>query len=283
MISKEKLRPHAEALSEDITIMCGKVIAKGMLGILEHCVEMQDRIAELERQIAELQKENEALRLVNKIRLGTRADCGRCAELEQQLAASADKTAATVQPVAWSGRTIELKTDAAVFQDVIDNRKPFEIRFNDRKFQIGDDLVLLETRHSGAEMAAGLPLVFTGRQVKKRIGYILKGPIYGLAEGWVIAAFAAPQPQAAQSEDSRELEILRAERDHARTMYENAIGILSGIYALLYPPTVKAEDGKTYAFRSPHLHEQMQALSDRIRAIPDEIAALAQAGKEGAQ
>jgi hypothetical protein len=54
MKTKEELRPHAEALAEDMTKLCGSVIAKGLLGILEVCVEQKDRIAELERQVAKL-------------------------------------------------------------------------------------------------------------------------------------------------------------------------------------------------------------------------------------
>jgi hypothetical protein len=37
---------------------------------------------------------------------------------------------------------------------------------------------------------------------------------------------------------------------------------------------VKLEDGRVFAFNSPDAHEQMQGLSDRIRAIPDEIASV---------
>lgn len=66
-------------------------------------------------------------------------------------------------------------------------------------------------------------------------------------------------------------EVYRNERDHARMHYENTVKILMGIHNLLYPPTFKQGD-KTSFFNSPHVHEQMQALSDAIRAIPDELA-----------
>lgn len=77
-----------------------------------------------------------------------------------------------------------LKTDPAVFQDVLDGKKTFEIRFNDRGYQVGDLVVLKETKFTGQQMKSGEPLVYTGREIQKRISYFLSG--YGLHEGWVI-------------------------------------------------------------------------------------------------
>lgn len=108
-----------------------------------------------------------------------------------------------VELVEWSGRTIELKTDPQVYDDVEAGKKPFELRLDDRGYQVGDDLLLKQTQHTGAEMKAGAPLVFTGKETRRRIGYILRGPIYGLAEGWVIAAFAAPPPTMVAAPDGQ--------------------------------------------------------------------------------
>ncbi len=83
-----------------------------------------------------------------------------------------------------------LKTDHAVFQDVIAGRKTFEIRKDDRGFQVGDTLDLLETVHTGAEMTAGAPLEYTGGQSWVTVKHILRGPVYGLADGWVIMSIA---------------------------------------------------------------------------------------------
>lgn len=77
-----------------------------------------------------------------------------------------------------------LKTDPAVFQDVLDGSKTFEIRFNDRGYQIDDLIVLKETKFTGQQMKSGQPLVYTGREIQKRISYVLSG--YGLQEDWVI-------------------------------------------------------------------------------------------------
>jgi hypothetical protein len=80
----------------------------------------------------------------------------------------------------------ELKTDPEVFDAVNLGAKTFEIRFDDRNFQVGDDLILRETFYTGEEMKAGKPLTFTGRQYEFHVSYILHGPAYGLKEGWVI-------------------------------------------------------------------------------------------------
>lgn len=72
----------------------------------------------------------------------------------------------------------------------------------------------------------------------------------------------------------RAAEIYTAERNHAKECYDKAIRVLTGIHALLYPPRTTDNDGRTWAFHSPMVHEQMQELSDRIRALPDEIAAI---------
>ena len=71
-------------------------------------------------------------------------------------------------------------------------------------------------------------------------------------------------------------EVLRAERDHTRACLDNAVKLLAGIHALLYPAPVTMDDGRTMVFRpkDPDPHEVLQALSDRIRALPDALANL---------
>ena len=75
----------------------------------------------------------------------------------------------------------------------------------------------------------------------------------------------------------REAEVLRAERDRARAGAESAARLLAGIYSLLYPAPVILEDGRQMAFRPKSLdpHEVLQELSDRIRALPDEMEKIA--------
>lgn len=69
------------------------------------------------------------------------------------------------------------------------------------------------------------------------------------------------------------IERLRAERDYARARLDSAVALLVGIHALLYPPPITVADGRTMVFRpiDPDPHKVLQELSDRIRALPDEI------------
>lgn len=83
-------------------------------------------------------------------------------------------------------KTHELKTDSHVFGAVARGDKTFEIRLNDRDYEVGDVLILKETEHGGNQMKQGAPLIYTGSEHECVVTYILAGPIYGLAEGWVI-------------------------------------------------------------------------------------------------
>lgn len=63
----------------------------------------------------------------------------------------------------WTdNKTHELKTDNEMFEAVYSGFKGYEIRFDDRGYQVGDWLHLKETEFTGEEMKAGKPLVFTG-------------------------------------------------------------------------------------------------------------------------
>jgi hypothetical protein len=79
-----------------------------------------------------------------------------------------------------------LKTDHQVFQYTLLGLQTFQIREDDRNFIPGDELHLKETRYTGQEMAYGAHLEYTGNETFVRITHIMRGPIYGLDEGWVI-------------------------------------------------------------------------------------------------
>ena len=74
-----------------------------------------------------------------------------------------------------------------------------------------------------------------------------------------------------------EVAVLKAENAHARDCLNSATTLLIGIHSLMYPPEITTADGRVMVFRPKSIdpHEILQGLSDRIRALPDELAALA--------
>lgn len=72
-------------------------------------------------------------------------------------------------------RVHELKTYPQYFQQSIDGNKPFEIRLNDRNFQVGDIVILKEWDN----------IRYSGRKLRGTIQYILGGSFIGLSEGYV--------------------------------------------------------------------------------------------------
>lgn len=84
----------------------------------------------------------------------------------------------------------DLKTDPEVFDAVARGEKTFEIRKDDRGFQVGDTLILRRTRYTGKQMHFGDPLEYTGEKEVRRVTHLLRGPLYGLAEGWVILSIS---------------------------------------------------------------------------------------------
>jgi hypothetical protein len=69
-----------------------------------------------------------------------------------------------------------------------------------------------------------------------------------------------------------EVEVLRAKLEASDASVQIAVKLLSGIHALLYPAPLTLANGSQAVFRPGNPHEFMQELSDRIRALPDEMA-----------
>jgi hypothetical protein len=83
--------------------------------------------------------------------------------------------------------THDLKCVEPYFQHVLDGDKTFELRNNDRGFQKGDVLHLLETRSGRYE---------TGREMWLRVTYVLGGP--WMAHGNVALGFHRMDPPMAE-------------------------------------------------------------------------------------
>ena len=72
----------------------------------------------------------------------------------------------------------ELKVWTEYFEDIFTGKKKFDLRFNDRPYQIGDSLRLMEYNN--------IENMYTGRECVREINYILSDTKFGLKEGWII-------------------------------------------------------------------------------------------------
>lgn len=98
----------------------------------------------------------------------------------------------------------ELKTDPEVFDAVAAGVKTFEIRRNDRDYQPGDGLLLRRTRNTGWAMKnTRAPLEYTGEELRVSVTYVLRGPVYGLDDGWAILSIAAAGVDVPAKENDR--------------------------------------------------------------------------------
>ncbi|WP_294174120.1 DUF3850 domain-containing protein [uncultured Clostridium sp.] len=93
----------------------------------------------------------------------------------------------------------ELKIFPQFFEKVLDGSKTFELRKDDRGFEVGDILILKEFRQGLIDCTQGEPIVleekgYTGRAIEKEISYIFKGgyPGMGLRKGFSILALKDP-------------------------------------------------------------------------------------------
>lgn len=97
-------------------------------------------------------------------------------------------------------KTHDLKAWPEFFQPTLWGFKNFELRFDGRGYKECDHLVLREfepcknCKGTGLSPAYKMPCkgckggkgTYTGRVLSRQVNYILRGPQFGLAEGWVI-------------------------------------------------------------------------------------------------
>lgn len=81
-----------------------------------------------------------------------------------------------------------MKCWPSVFEGLLSGEKTFEIRLNDRGYQVGDVLYQREWSASYG---------YTGREVRHRVAYVLAGGAFGLAQGHVAMSLAPLAPPSA--------------------------------------------------------------------------------------
>ena len=75
-------------------------------------------------------------------------------------------------------KTHEIKTWSEYFDDIINGKKTFEVRLNDRDYKVGDKLILREWNNVIGE--------YTGREHDVKVIYILEGGNFGVQAGYVV-------------------------------------------------------------------------------------------------
>lgn len=117
-----------------------------------------------------------------------------------------------VAPSVSGPKVHALKTLNPFFSDVLEGRKNFEVRKNDRDFKVGDVLCLQETTTTqeipslymtgfgclnqvpGITVLPQTKTVYTGREMYKKITYILEGGAFGLSAGFVVLGLEPIDP-----------------------------------------------------------------------------------------
>lgn len=79
----------------------------------------------------------------------------------------------------------KLKTLPEFFQAVYEERKPFEVRWNDRDFKVGDELMLEEFDPAEDYDDTGRGH-YTGSVCLRKVTYILEGGQFGVEPGYVV-------------------------------------------------------------------------------------------------
>lgn len=75
-------------------------------------------------------------------------------------------------------RTHRLKTWQQFMMDVATGKKPFEVRLDDRSYQVEDKLLLLGWDNNKKE--------YTGQEIEAEVTYILTGGQFGIEQGFVV-------------------------------------------------------------------------------------------------
>lgn len=99
----------------------------------------------------------------------------------------------------------ELKTWPEMFQAISSGEKPFEVRRDDRGFEVGDWLRLREFEDVAQR--------YTGRELRRRISYVLPGGQFGLAPEFVVLGLS-DKPDQLQAEVDRLRGLLNAPELH---------------------------------------------------------------------
>lgn len=92
-------------------------------------------------------------------------------------------------------RTHELKIWPVCFEATLSGAKTFDVRENDRDYQVGDAVQLQEYEPESE--------TYSGRSVARWITYVLHGGAFGLEPGWCVLGLGELRPLPPGVSDTR--------------------------------------------------------------------------------
>ena len=84
----------------------------------------------------------------------------------------------------------ELKTWPMFFEKTLSGEKKFEVRRNDRDFNVGDTLMLREYDGKYNEETKAIEGEYTGRKMYVNVNYILSGYNWGIRHEFIVMSIA---------------------------------------------------------------------------------------------
>ena len=101
-----------------------------------------------------------------------------------------------------TGRVHDLKTWPEPYTAILDGRKHFEIRQDDRGYAVGDILLLKEFDPSKVGFMSPSYVGFTGREIRAVVTYMVPGGAWGLPSNLCVMNIRVLEPQSSVVPDS---------------------------------------------------------------------------------
>lgn len=103
-------------------------------------------------------------------------------------------------------RVHDLKVWPPYYDAIAYGSKPFDARKNDRDYQVGDFLRLREWRVTAMDRLE-IAGEYTGRELSRVVTFVLKGPVFGIEDGYCVLGLAIP-PSPETEEAKARLELI---------------------------------------------------------------------------
>ena len=223
---------------------------------------------------------------------GARCDCGArlwgCVKpTDHDGPCSLDAQPSPLPETRELSRLHELKTWPEYFEAIVDGSKRFEVRKNDRDFQEMDTVRLCEWKPDTED--------YTGRVAIASIGYILRGPAFGISDGYVafsLTCVNAPLPAETRERPAEPTVEMKYRRElwlnhghDVAALYgddgEMQCAMCNGVWDYQRAPLAEVEeaarDARWSAFNANRKIEQPPPSSPALTALAEQFRSMAEA------